>query len=272
MDQGMTNTHWDPVRYGLFGDERRRPAKDLIARLPKPADGFVPRHIVDLGCGPGSITALLDQAYRAPENPDVRIVGIDSSSEMLETASTRGENIEWQQADIAQWEPDEPIDILFSNAALQWVPEHAKLFPRLTRFLRPGGLLAIQVPNNFLAPSHQLIGEAGIEWRDAVAEATQQIRIMRPGDYFDVLSPDCDAIDLWQTQYCHVLHGEDPVFDWTSSTALRPVLAALPDDNARAAFCEKYKTRLKQVYPPREDGITLFPFNRLFMIARKRDA
>jgi trans-aconitate 2-methyltransferase len=129
---------------------------------------------------------------------------------MLETAAKRDENIEWQQADIAQWEADNPVDILFSNAALQWIPEHAKLFPRLTRFLRPGGLLAIQVPNNFLAPSHQLIGEAGIEWRDAVAGATQQIRIMRPGDYFDVLSIDCDAIDLWQTQYCHVLHGEDP--------------------------------------------------------------
>ncbi|OSQ47109.1 methyltransferase domain-containing protein [Thalassospira alkalitolerans] len=268
----MSNTHWDPVRYGLFGDERRRPAIDLISRLPKPADGFKPRQIVDLGCGPGSITALLDQAYRTQDNADTQIIGVDSSDEMLQTARKRAENIDWQQADIATWEPNSPVDIIFSNAALHWVPEHVKLFPRLTGFLRPGGLLAIQVPNNFLAPSHQLIGEAGNEWRDAVAEAIGQIRIMRPGDYFDVLSTDCDAIDLWQTQYCHVLRGEDPVFTWTSSTVLRPVLTALPDDAARATFCQKYKTRLKQVYPPRDDGITLFPFNRLFMIARKRNA
>ncbi|MEQ9348091.1 MAG: methyltransferase domain-containing protein [Thalassospira sp.] len=266
----MSNTHWDPARYGLFGNERLRPAIDLIARLPKAASGFSPRHIVDLGCGPGSVTAVLADAFAASGDDAPRIVGVDSSDEMLETARKRSENIEWQKADIASWEPDGQVDLLFSNAALHWVPEHSTLFPKLIEFVRPGGFIAIQVPNNFLAPSHQLIGEAGIEWRKEVAEAMHVARIMRPGDYFDVLAPACDDIDLWQTQYCHVLTGPDAVYNWTSSTILRPVLAALPDDEARATLTKKYKDRLNQVYPSREDGRTLFPFNRLFMIARKR--
>lgn len=268
----MSKTHWDPARYGLFGNERQRPAIDLISRLPKQASGFSPRHIVDLGCGPGSVTALLADAYGGSDTGNVRIVGVDSSDEMLATARQRDDSIEWQKADIATWEPDDQVDLLFSNAALHWVPDHSKLFPRLLGFVRPGGMIAIQVPNNFLAPSHQLIGEAGMDWRKEVAEAMHAARIMRPGDYFDVMAPDCDEIDLWQTQYCHVLTGEDAVYIWTSSTILRPVIAALPDDAARETFTKKYKERLKQVYPPRDDGRTLFPFNRLFMIARKRSA
>ncbi|MCC9624592.1 methyltransferase domain-containing protein [Thalassospira sp. MA62] len=266
----MSNTHWDPVHYGLFGNERLRPAIDLISRLPKPANGFSPRHIVDLGCGPGSVTSLLSDAYASNADDPVEIVGIDSSDEMLETARKRTENITWRKADIANWHPEQPIDLLFSNAALHWVPDHSNLFPKLLDHMAPGGIIAVQVPNNFLAPSHQLIGEAGIEWRKEVAKAMHTARIMRPGDYFDVLATACDDIDIWQTQYCHVLTGEDPVYNWTSSTILRPVLDALPDDDARATVIEKYKTRLKQVYPPRDDGRTLFPFNRLFMIARKR--
>lgn len=268
----MSNTHWDPARYGLFGNERQRPAIDLIARLPKAADGFSPRHIVDLGCGPGNVTALLAAAYPGTATDTVKIVGVDSSDEMIDTAQKRDENIDWQKGDIASWEPEEKVDLLFSNAALHWVPDHSKLFPRLLSFVRPGGLLAIQVPNNFLAPSHQLIGEAGLDWPKEVAKAMHAARIMRPGDYFDAMAPECDDIDLWQTQYCHVLTGEDPVHNWVSSTTLRPVMAALPDDEARAKFTEKYKARLSQVYPPRDDGRTLFPFNRLFMIARKRPA
>lgn len=267
----MSNTHWDPARYGLFGNERLRPAIDLIARLPKAASGFSPNHIVDLGCGPGSVTAVLAEAFSAGRDDKPRIIGVDSSDEMLETARKRDDAIEWQKGDIASWEPDAPVDLLFSNAALHWVPDHSNLFPRLVNFVRPGGIIAIQVPNNFLAPSHQLIGEAGIEWRKEVATAMHAARIMRPGDYFDVLAPACDDIDLWQTQYCHVLNGTDAVYHWTSSTILRPVMAALPDDEARATFTQKYKDRLNQVYPMREDGRTLFPFNRLFMIARKRD-
>ena len=266
----MSNTYWDPARYGLFGNERLRPAIDLIGRLPKAANGFSPRHIVDLGCGPGSVTAVLADAYGTQDANNPQIVGIDSSDQMLETARKRDETIEWQKGDIATWQPDEPVDLLFSNAALHWVPDHSNLFPRLLEHVRPGGMIAIQVPNNFLAPSHQLIGEAGIEWRKEVDQAMHTARIMRPGDYFDVLSLSCDEVDLWQTQYCHVLTGPDAVFNWTSSTILRPVLAALPDDTARASFTAKYKERLNQVYPIRDDGRTLFPFNRLFMVARKR--
>jgi trans-aconitate 2-methyltransferase len=267
----MDDTHWDPARYSLFGDERRRPAVDLIARLPKPSDGFRPDHIVDLGCGPGNVTADLARTFTTPDHRP-KVTGIDHSAEMLEKAKSVGSGLDitWQREDIAKWQPDEPVDLIFSNAALHWVPNHSALYPRLCSFLRPGGILAVQVPNNFLAPSHQLIAEAGEDWRDAVAEAQGQMRIMRPGDYYDVLAQSCDDIDLWQTQYCHVLRGEDPVFNWVSSTALRPVLAALPDDEARQTLCEKYKKRLSQVYPPRPDGITLFPFNRLFMIAIKR--
>ncbi|HAI30114.1 MULTISPECIES: methyltransferase domain-containing protein [unclassified Thalassospira] len=266
----MSNTHWDPARYGLFGNERLRPAIDLISRLPKPANGFSPRSIVDLGCGPGSVTAVLADAYGAGRADGPSIVGVDSSDEMLETARKREEDITWQKADIADWQPDEPVDLLFSNAALHWVPDHSKLFPRLLEHLRPGGMIAIQVPNNFLAPSHQLIGEAGMDWRKEVATAMHAARIMRPGDYFDALAPSCDDIDLWQTQYCHVLTGPDAVYNWTSSTILRPVMDALPDDEAREKFTKKYKERLNQVYPSRDDGRTLFPFNRLFMIAQKK--
>ncbi|MFH1806265.1 MAG: methyltransferase domain-containing protein [Pseudomonadota bacterium] len=265
----MSKTSWDPARYSLFGDERRRPAVDLIARLPKPDDGFAPDHIVDLGCGPGDVTALLAGAF-ATAGHTPTITGIDTSPDMMAIARTRPESITWQQDDIATWQSPVPLDLIFSNAALNWVPDHAALIPHLTGQLRPGGLIAIQIPNNFLAPSHNMIGSAGKEWQDAVAEAQKHSRIMRPGDYFEALSVDCDAIDLWQTQYCHLLRGEDPVFDWVHSTTLRPVLAALPDDAAREIFCGRYKALMKQAYPPRPDGVTLFPFNRLFMIARKR--
>jgi trans-aconitate 2-methyltransferase len=252
---------WDPERYLIFGDQRTRPAIDLLARVPLAAATA----IADLGCGPGNSTALLAQRW-----PEAEIIGVDSSPEMLARARASGVRARWVEADIAAWTPEDPPDLIYSNAALHWVGEHASLLPRLIGQLRAGGVLAAQMPRNFAAPSHVLLRETAAEgpWADRLTGILDEQPVAAPEWYYDLLAPVAQALDTWETTYLHVLEGDDPVLSWTRSTALRPITQALDPEQA-SAFEAAYAARLRAAYPRRADGRTLFPFRRLFIVAQR---
>jgi trans-aconitate 2-methyltransferase len=251
---------WHPERYLAFDDHRTRPAADLLARVPL----LAPERVVDLGCGPGNSTGLLALRW-----PQATIIGVDSAPAMLEKARASGIRADWLQADVADWTPDAPVDLLFSNAALQWLPDHEALLPRLLRHLRPGGVLAIQMPRNFQAASHVTLRQLAAQepWAARLEGALLADPVAPPAWYHDLLAPHVAALDIWQVEYLQVLEGEDPVLRWTESTALRPVLQIL-DDTASATFKEAYALLLREAYPRRPDGTTLYPFQRLFIVVR----
>lgn len=250
---------WNPQAYEAFAHHRMRPAIDLLNRVPLVA----PRRIVDLGCGSGGVTLLLAQRW-----PGARILALDSSAEMLTKARTRSTAIEWQHADLAAWRPSERFDLLFSNAALHWLSDHAGLFSRLGEALAPGGVLAVQMPSNFSAPSHVLMHELALEplYRTYLEALLRPAPVLDARAYHDLLAPRFGRIDIWSTQYLQILHGENPVADWTRSTWLGGLLEVLPEP-LRAPFEAEYRRRVRGAYPKRDDGSTLFPFRRLFMVA-----
>lgn len=252
---------WDPTLYSTFAAPRLRPALDLIARIGAAA----PRRVVDLGCGTGNVTRLLAERW-----PGAEVAGIDSSAEMLEAARPGGGPIRWSQADIADWRAPEPVDVLFSNAALHWLPDHATLFPRLLRQVAAGGWLAVQVPHNHYAASHTVMAEAAAAgpWAPVLVPLAGRFPVGDPAFYYGLLAPLVAELDIWETEYLHVLDGDNPVVEWTKGTALRPLLDAV-EEPARGQFLAEYATRIRAAYPPRPDGRTLLPFRRLFMVARR---
>jgi trans-aconitate 2-methyltransferase len=251
---------WNPQTYLAFADQRTRPAAELLARV----SAAHPARVIDLGCGPGNSTGLLAARW-----PRARLEGLDSSASMLAEARKSGVPAEWVEADLAQWAPDAPYDVIFSNATLQWLPDQAALLPRLMRFVVPGGTFAFQVPVNFDAPSHQLMRETAQDsrWRKKLS-SVREIERGNAETYYDILKPHAASLDIWQTEYLQVLEGEDAVYRWVSGTGLRPFLDALEGDD-RDAFIVLYKKKLNQAYPRRADGTTLFPFQRLFVVATK---
>ncbi|MER5735430.1 trans-aconitate 2-methyltransferase [Streptomyces sp. NPDC002262] len=264
---------WDPRQYLRHTHHRTRPFLDLLQRIPRLPNGDRPARIADLGCGPGNVTALLAERW-----PDAHITGFDLSPEMLERAgkdwsgtTSGGGWIDFRPADAAHWTPAEPYDLIVSNAALQWVPNHPESFAAWTGGLRPGGVLAFQVPANFTSPSHALLGElcARPEWRARLAgQGRRFVHILTPADYLARLTALGCETDVWETVYCQLLQGEDPVLDWVKGTALRPVLTALADDpEATDAFLAQYRDLLREAYPPGPHG-TVFPFRRVFAVAR----
>ncbi len=254
---------WDVAQYLCFTGERMRPALDLLQRLP---DALVPRRVIDLGCGTGEITLALKRRW-----PEAEVTGLDSAAAMLEKARSLGGGIEWIGMDIAQWSPDRPFDLIYSNAALQWLDGHEILFPRLLRQLAAGGVMAVQMPRNFGAPSHRLMRETADEapWRERLRPALRAEPVLPPERYYDLLAPIAAEIDLWESEYLHILEGETPVLDWVKGTGLRSLLDLLADPAERAEFLARYQARLAQAYPRGSDGRTLFAFKRLFLIARR---
>lgn len=254
---------WDPRLYQHFGDERSRPFFELIGRV----DAERPAHIVDLGCGPGSLTQTMTDRW-----PDAQICGVDSSAAMIEAASVHAaDRLRFELGDMVNWQPTVPVDLIVSNAALQWVPGHLEMLPRLVEALAPDGWLAFQVPGNFDEPSHRLLHDLAADTR--FAEATRQVE--RPSahgaaTYLAGLAVLGCRVDAWETTYLHVLRGEDPVFTWISGTGARPILQALPD-HKREAFESDYKALLSAAYPTREFG-TVLPFRRVFVVAQKAAA
>ncbi|MEW5729530.1 MAG: methyltransferase domain-containing protein [Pseudomonadota bacterium] len=252
---------WDPKTYTRFAAPRLRPAQDLLARV----GAEDPAVVADLGCGTGTVTRLLARRW-----PRARVIGVDSSAEMLDEAGADTARLAWVRADIAAWEPDRPLDVVFSNAALHWLDDHAALFPRLMAMLAPGGWLAVQMPRNHGAPSHTEMVAAvrSGPWRERLEPLLRPGPVAEPAFYHDALAPLVSELDLWETEYLQVLEGEDPVVEWTRGTALKPLLDALAEPD-RAAFLADYRDRMRAAYPRRPDGRTLFPFRRLFLVARK---
>jgi trans-aconitate 2-methyltransferase len=266
---------WDPQQYLRHSTHRTRPFLDLLTRIGELPGGGSPR-IADIGCGPGNVTALLADRW-----PGARITGFDSSREMLEAAgryagpTPGGGELDFRYADAAHWVPEEPFDLIVSNAALQWVPGHADSFPGWLDRITPGGTLAFQVPGNFTAPSHALLGELcdTPRWRERLdGHGRRYVHILSPADYLERLTElGCDT-DVWESTYVQLLQGEDPVLEWTKGTALRPVLTALDDDRgAVQEFVGQYRDLLRKAYPPGPHG-TVFPFRRIFAVARKPSA
>jgi trans-aconitate 2-methyltransferase len=251
---------WDPYLYLRFTDQRLRPALDLMARVPLENA----RTVYDLGCGAGNVTQLLHERW-----PRARVIGVDASPEMLEKAKMIS-GVDWQQADLATWRADSPADVVYSNAAFHWVDRHEVLFPHLLAQVAPGGLLAVQMPRQHLQPSHQILFEMVREerWR-FLAGAIRENPVHDAAFYYDQLAAEAAMLDIWETEYLHVLEGEDPVLNWFAGSILRPVLDRLDTQN-KAAFLDAYGARLRHAYPRRADGKTLLPFLRLFLVAQKR--
>lgn len=258
---------WDPARYLSFADERQRPLVDLVARV-RTRDA---RLVVDLGCGPGTAAALLLERW-----PAARVVGVDSSPEMLARAArvASAPRVCFEQADLRTWEPDGPPDVVVANAVLQWVPDHVEVIGRFAGLLAPGGSLALQVPGNFGAPSHtamrQLAGSGRWPLPAGLLRESPVLRerpVLEPAGYLSVLTGLGLDADVWETTYLHVLTGTDPVLEWTRGTALRPLLEVLGDD--AASFEAAYAAALREAYPPDAAGRTVLPFRRIFAVGRR---
>lgn len=263
---------WNPGQYLKFADHRLRPALDLMGRIPLED----PQVIYDLGCGSGNVTRLLADRW-----PDADVVGMDNSPEMLAQAAAdsvgAAGRVRWQSGDLADWRPDATPSVFYSNAVLQWVPDHSELVPRLWGMLPAGACLAVQVPLSWDMRSHHLMretlagGAAGGKsfGSEELRQAVGNRWVQDPDFYYDLLAPQSAHLDVWTTEYQHVLMGDDAVLEWVTGTGLRPILNGL-DDAERAIYLEEYRRRLNLEYPKRADGVTLYPFRRLFFVAVRK--
>jgi trans-aconitate 2-methyltransferase len=255
---------WDPEQYLRFADERGRPFQDLLARV----GATDARLVADLGCGPGTLTRGLAQRW-----PQARVEAVDSSYEMVRRAEAElrdlGERVVATLADVREWQPAEAVDVLVSNATLQWVPGHLELLQRFAGWLAPGGWLAVQVPGNFGEPSHTLLAEVAARprWKERLADVPRP-SVEEPATYLARLADLGLDVDAWETTYLQVLPGEDAVLQWMRGTGLRPVLSALSDDGERADFEAGYGELLRRAYPRRPFG-TVLPYRRIFFVARR---
>ena len=266
------NTIWDPARYLRFEKQRAQPFRDLLARVR--ADGEPdPATVVDLGCGPGNATALLTRRWAG-----ARVTGVDSSQQMIDAAAQYAlpGQLDFRLGDLRELTPEQfggRVDVLITNATLQWVPGHLELFPRLLDLVAPGGTFALGVPGNFGSPSHTILADLQRtpEWKDRLSGVEVRPSVPEPEDYLRALDAAGLDADAWETTYQYVVDGEDGVFDFVSSTALRPVLVELGgvDTPAAAEFCDEYRSALRDTYPPTTIGgrtVQILPFRRIFAL------
>ena len=254
---------WDPEIYDVYADERSRPHTDLLARVRTTTPDGEVHDVADLGCGPGDLTATLAARWQAAQ-----VVGVDSSAEMLAAAAHHGgPRLRFEHADLRDWlRTAPPVDVLVTNATLQWVPGHLDLMPALVGAVRPGGCLAFQVPGNHDSPMHTIRQELAAQ--EPYAAHTGQVAAPHahaPATYLEVLAGLGCVVDAWSTTYLHVLTGDDPVLTWASGTGARPTLEALPED-LRASFRHEYGRRLRDAYPASDVGVVM-PFRRVFVVA-----
>jgi trans-aconitate 2-methyltransferase len=260
---GQLTPGWDPAQYLRYADERSRPFFELLARVPATS----PSLVVDLGCGPGTLTRTVRKRWPAAD-----VLGVDSSEEMISRAESEGalNRLSYVCADLRSWLPESAPDVVVANAVFQWVPGHLDLIHTIAGWLAPGGTLAFQVPANFDAPSHTVIRDIreSPRWRDRLGEAAdRQAAVEPPETYLGALDAAGLTPDVWQTTYLHRLAGDDAVLEWVKGTALRPVLTALADDVAATAeFLSECGEALREVYPAGSDGTTVFPFRRTFAV------
>ena len=258
---------WDPAQYLRYADDRSRPFFDLMARVRVDAPGLV----IDLGCGPGTLTKTLAQRW-----PDATVIGVDSSREMIAAAaetSAAFDRLTYVCADLRDWQSDAAPDLVVSNATFHWIPDHLGLIEQIASSVAPGGAFAFGVPDNFAAPSHTVIRELcrSPQWHDRLGGDSRQpdAAVAEPADYLAALTAAGLEPDVWQTTYLHVLQGDDPVVEWVKGTALRPALTALADDEAAtSAFLAECSAALGAAYPASSFG-TVFPFRRTFAVGHR---
>ncbi|WP_204128309.1 trans-aconitate 2-methyltransferase [Pseudomonas ogarae] len=254
---------WSAKQYVTFEQERTRPSQDLLAAIPHTQA----RSVIDLGCGPGNSTELLVEHFSG-----ATVRGLDSSSDMVEAARKRLPAVPFDTADIGQWDEPGPFDVIFANAVLQWLPDHATLLPSLVDKLAPGGSLAIQMPDNLHQPSHRLMREiaANGPWASQLAAAADSRTEMADAStYYSILKPHCSRVDVWRTTYHHPLAGGAAgVVEWFKGSALRPFLEPL-DEAQREQYLARYLKAIEQAYPAQDDGTVLLPFPRVFMVATR---
>jgi trans-aconitate 2-methyltransferase len=258
---------WNPALYRRYEDERTRPAQELLARVPLAGAG----RVFDLGCGPGNSTELLTRRF-----PGAQVVGIDNSEAMLASARERLREVRFEFGDIAAWRPsaseEGPPDLIYANAALQWVPGHAALIPRLFAALAPGGVLAVQMPDNQREPSHRLMREVAAErpWAGAIGDAQgQRAELLGIEAYYDLLAAGAAQVDVWHTVYQHPMASAAAIVEWLRGTGLRPYVERLAPE-LQAGYLAEYERRIDAAYPPRADGHRLLAFPRLFIVARRK--
>ena len=251
---------WSAKQYTMFEQQRTRPVRDLIAAIPNTDVGTA----VDLGCGPGNSTEVLAERF-----PQAQITGMDSSDDMLVEARKRLPRLNFELADIGAWHPAQRLDVILANASLQWLPDHATLYPHLVHQLNPGGTLAVQTPDNLDEPAHRLAREVAADgpWSAKIAAVKHNER-HTASYYYELLNKHCSTVDVWRTTYHHPLADHSGVVEWFKASALRPFLAPLTDDE-KAAFLQQYQARITQAYPALADGTVLLPFPRLFIIATR---
>jgi trans-aconitate 2-methyltransferase len=253
---------WNSELYLKFESERTQAARDLLARIPP----LAPRKIVDLGCGPGNSAAILSLYFRGAE-----ILGVDTSENMLAAARTRLPAARFILQDLNFWHPDEPVDLIFANAALHFAPDHPKLLARLMSFLAPGGVLAVQMPNVLQDAAHALMRMVAVDgpWAEKLAPIAKTRAVIGSlDDYYDWLSPSARMVDLWQTTYVHPLNGPEAIVDWFVGSALRPFLEKLEEPES-AAYLAHYRRELEMAYTPQADGKVLLLYPRLFFVAQR---
>ncbi len=253
---------WDPGQYAKFLGERTRPSRDLCARIPLPG----PARVLDVGCGPGNSTRVLRERW-----PGAELAGLDNSREMIAQARAEGPDAVWILADAAAWKPEGDWDVVFSNAALQWLPDHERLLPRLLGWVAPGGCLAVQVPARDGSPFRASLQATARQprWRERLDGCAGSLTFLGAGACYDLLAPLAGHLDLWETVYYHVLDSHQGLLDWYAGTGLRPYLDRLPDPADRAAFQAEVLEGCRESYPAAGDGKVLMPFRRLFFVAVK---
>ena len=253
---------WNPDLYRRFEDERTRPARELLARVVLNE----PKLIYDLGCGPGNSTELLVERF-----PNADVVGTDNSEPMLVSARKRLPNCRFELSDLASWKPSAAPDLIYANAALQWVGSHEALIPRLFDLLAPNGVLAIQMPDNREEPTHRSMREVAAlaPWSQFIDDiASIRTKILPLDAYYDLLSPQAAEVDVWRTAYQHPMESPARIVEWVRATGLKPFIDPLPEAE-RASFLVEYERRIAQAYPPRADKRLLLAFPRMFIVARR---
>ncbi len=253
---------WSATQYLKFEEERTRPARDLLAQVPLQTA----ERAYDLGCGPGNSTELLIERFGTEA-----VTGLDSDSDMLDKARARLPGTPFVKADLSNWRPEAPADLLYANAVLQWLPDHLSLMERLTEHLAPGGVLAVQMPDNLDEPTHLLMEETGAAgpWAPAFAGGRlRRARLPSPAAYLERLSVKAARVDVWHTVYYHPMADAEAIVEWVKGTGLRPYLDAAGKDH-QDAFLADYTTRIRKAYPPMADGRVLLRFPRLFVVAVK---
>ena len=251
---------WDNALYDCFRSQRTQPATDLVSRIPN----HQPSTVADLGCGGGNSTAVLRARW-----PDAKIIGVDNSEEMLGAARKNQGEVSWVKADIAAWEPPHSFDVLFSNAALQWVPDHETLIPRLLQYITKEGVLAVQVPDHYDSPLYRVLLEVSRDprWSSRMEVARDSLTRHPVPFYYDVLSGRVAQLDLWTTEYQHVLSSHEDILTFHRGTGMRPYLESL-DENETEAFERQVLVGYRDAFPVQPDGNVIFPFKRIFFLAR----